>query len=405
MYIIIYISIKKENCMKKLKSGFTLAELLITLSVIGVVAALTLPTLLVKLGDNIRNYQKSVFEHKLSKGTDLLNIDNGIGPYYSGEHPTLDFVTRLSEHMKIVTICDGSHLDNCFTYDEIQIPQSDGSIKTFKVEDIKNGNVFQMQTAQTDAEYKDVAGIVLADGTPMLLTWNVNCPVSDPDKVEYSTVSNKKTGESKSNTTACIKGIYDLNGNKGPNIFGKDVKGFGVVGLGSTAKITEIAGVKWLGELFTSDGVYLDEYCTENNGTWTPNSAAAAAGITQCCTSCTDENMGKDRWAGAMLDCKAAGGRLPDYEQLLTLAKYLYNNDNLTWDYYYGDITLDTSKITGTIFEGIDYWEMLWMDIESSENEAYSYRFYYDSSFLDVAPRNRVDDGAQARVAAICVAD
>ena len=94
------------------KVAFTLAELLITLSVIGVVAALTLPTLLVKLGDNIRNYQKSVFEHKLSKGTDLLNIDNGIGPYYSGDHPTLDFVKRLSEHMKIVTICDSTNLKN-----------------------------------------------------------------------------------------------------------------------------------------------------------------------------------------------------------------------------------------------------------------------------------------------------
>ena len=72
--------------------GFTLAELLITLSVIGVVAALTLPTLLTTIGEKVKENQVKVFEKKLRKGTDLLNVDNGIGPYYSGDHPTLDFV-------------------------------------------------------------------------------------------------------------------------------------------------------------------------------------------------------------------------------------------------------------------------------------------------------------------------
>lgn len=42
------------------KSGFTLAEVLITLGVIGVVAAMTIPTLMM-------NYQKQVWESKLKK--------------------------------------------------------------------------------------------------------------------------------------------------------------------------------------------------------------------------------------------------------------------------------------------------------------------------------------------------
>ena len=45
---------------KHKKSGFTLAEVLITLGIIGVVAAMTIPTLMM-------NYQKQVWESKLKK--------------------------------------------------------------------------------------------------------------------------------------------------------------------------------------------------------------------------------------------------------------------------------------------------------------------------------------------------
>lgn len=59
------------------KNGFTLAEVLITLGIIGVVAALTIPTL-------VQSYKKKVVETKLAKfystmaqATRLSEIDNG----------------------------------------------------------------------------------------------------------------------------------------------------------------------------------------------------------------------------------------------------------------------------------------------------------------------------------------
>ncbi len=59
------------------KNGFTLAEVLITLGIIGVVAALTIPTL-------VQNYQEKVTVNKvkkmystLSNAYELIKIDNG----------------------------------------------------------------------------------------------------------------------------------------------------------------------------------------------------------------------------------------------------------------------------------------------------------------------------------------
>ena len=52
--------------MKKFLYGFTLSEILITLGVIGVVAAMTLPTV-------ISNYKKHVVENNLKKYYTMLN--------------------------------------------------------------------------------------------------------------------------------------------------------------------------------------------------------------------------------------------------------------------------------------------------------------------------------------------
>ena len=308
---------KKIFCFKK--AAFTLAELLITLSVIGVVAALTLPTLFNAISEIIKNHQIAVFERKLSKGTDLLNIDYGIGPYYSGDHPTLDFVKRLSEHMKIVTICDKDHLDNCFHYEEIQIKDND-PIKVTKLED---GDNFGLNSN----DYKDVAGFVLADGTAMILSWNTNCPVSDPDAIEYSSVSADKYKKSSSDTTSCIKGIYDLNGNSKPNLFLKDVMPYGGVALkGSGVKI---AGIK-IAKILTYEDDYQalnrDSFCYNDYsvGWWKTdvNALGRSLGIKGCDS---DSSQKWDRWAGAIQAC---GGvkYVPTVEQMVKLMKTTYSN-------------------------------------------------------------------------------
>ena len=159
-------------------------------------AALTLPTLITTIGNKVKNNQITVITRKIQKGTDLLNIDNGIGPYYGN---TREFLTRLSEHMKISTICDsGDDMKNCFPS---VVQTSEGEVDITKIKDGKSLGL-------SKDNYPDVAGVILADGTQMLVSWNKNCPISDPD-----TVSNDTQG----NTYECLSGIIDLNGFKSPN--------------------------------------------------------------------------------------------------------------------------------------------------------------------------------------------
>ena len=54
-----------------MKKAFTLAEVLITLGVIGIVAALTMPALIV-------NYQKKVLETRIKKFYSVLNQVNSL---------------------------------------------------------------------------------------------------------------------------------------------------------------------------------------------------------------------------------------------------------------------------------------------------------------------------------------
>lgn len=55
-----------QNYKIQTKSAFTLAEVLITLGIIGIVAAMTLPTL-------IQNYRKNVYVNSLKEGYNILN--------------------------------------------------------------------------------------------------------------------------------------------------------------------------------------------------------------------------------------------------------------------------------------------------------------------------------------------
>lgn len=68
--------------------GFTLAEVLITLGIIGVVAAMTMPTL-------IANYKKKVVVTRLQKFHSTINQALKLSEAVNGEFPNWDAVERL----------------------------------------------------------------------------------------------------------------------------------------------------------------------------------------------------------------------------------------------------------------------------------------------------------------------
>jgi len=94
--------------MKKIfkKSAFTLAEVLITLSIIGVVAALTIPNL-------VQKYRRYVVETKLRQTVNILNqaiihsaSENETPDKWEYSYSLRPFDTYILPYLKAKTICD-----------------------------------------------------------------------------------------------------------------------------------------------------------------------------------------------------------------------------------------------------------------------------------------------------------
>ena len=212
--------------LERMAGAFTLAEVLITLGVIGVVAAVTMPTLVTNIQERVRKEQVRTIKYKLTKATDNMKSQDKIAPYATTE----DFLNELKKHFAIAKVCKNNELKACWPSDTINTP--DGAVS---VNSIKNGvdiKALALGTAQTET-----MGIVTGDGTPMILLYSPVCTPLDPVKTyTWSVVDGKPETNA---TTNCISAIFDINGSKGPNKLGTDVRTFnslfGSVQYGATA--------------------------------------------------------------------------------------------------------------------------------------------------------------------------
>ncbi|MBE7709586.1 MAG: prepilin-type N-terminal cleavage/methylation domain-containing protein, partial [Cyanobacteria bacterium SIG32] len=86
--------------------GFTLAEVLITLAIIGVVAAMTIPTLVANYQTRAWNTSATVFDRKLTEALKVMNTQGTL----AGLKTTENFVEELSKHLKIIKTCTNDKL-------------------------------------------------------------------------------------------------------------------------------------------------------------------------------------------------------------------------------------------------------------------------------------------------------
>ena len=199
--------------MRGTKTAFTLAEVLITLGIIGVVAAVTLPVLITNIQERVQKEQVRSAKYKLTLATDKMKSLGLLGESYPS---TQAFVTELSKHLKLAKICDNDHLRDCWPSDEIN--QADGTTK--QVSELTNGQSLKALALGT----KDTTtmGIITADGVPMILVYSPKCtPLESEKTYSWSTIDNKPETNA---TTNCISAIMDINGKNKPNRIGKDVR-------------------------------------------------------------------------------------------------------------------------------------------------------------------------------------
>jgi len=257
--------------------AFTLAEVLITLAIIGVVATMTIPTLVAEYQQKSWDTATSVFNRRLGEALKIMNANGSLSGYNSTE----DFVAELGKHIKISKTCSKDKLSDCFVSEIANT--GDKPVETSKLQSAKNLN------STADPEYgTDTMGVMFADGVTALVAYNKNTPY---DPYSNKIVSVNGDGKSASLSTKAISILYDVNGLKSPNEMdmGKDIRGINVsIKTGATVKLIGTGYDPVDCADSTSDGY---EYCTSDD-------------ISSAFTS--------NYWAGAKKACAKEGMRLPE---------------------------------------------------------------------------------------------
>ncbi len=195
--------------------GFTLAEVLITLAIVGVVAAITMPALIANIQERVKTARIQNITQKFGKATDKMKSLSTLGGYAT----TMDFVNELQKHLKIAKVCTNDKLTECWPTEKVII-NDEG--KEWEISKTTTGKQLKMTNDDTH-EYGDTVGIVTADGTAMILTYNAKC---DIDEVPITWLNNQ------SSTSGCVAAVFDWNGSKMPNKLSNDVITFNSGGLG-----------------------------------------------------------------------------------------------------------------------------------------------------------------------------
>ena len=206
-------------------NGFTLAEVLITLGIIGVVAAMTIPTLIQDYNQRSWNTGATVFNRKLGEALKVMNSQSSL----AGFATTQDFVNELSKHIKITNTCDSDELTNCFTS---EIFTTGDTIDTNELQEAKN-------LYSTEDYGTETIGVQFADGVTALVAYN---PRATQDPYSNQIVRVTDSGKSVGFSTDALSILYDVSGAKSPNQMdtGKDIRGINIsIKTGADFKVLE----------------------------------------------------------------------------------------------------------------------------------------------------------------------
>ena len=289
----------------KVKLAFTLAEVLITLGVIGVVAALTMPTLLKNIAERSNSEAQANLAQKITKSMDLMRADGGLERTYNS---TDEFVDEFSKYIKISTRCDADHIADCWPTKTVTT--SDG--KTFDVSKAKTGKNLNLKDNKSNN-----VGIILADGATLILTYNPNAGIiGDGDTVTPSFADlpigfgrTKKFAYTTS-VTSSIDFVMDVNGFKGPNSEARngkqyDIRSFKVAKFSKGCAGNDISGLGCVYQLPSYSPIKAG---TDDMKKWDPKYDAG-------------RYPNDSYWAGAKKACDDIEMSLPDKSKLESLAK------------------------------------------------------------------------------------
>ncbi len=270
------------------KAAFTLAEVLITLAVIGVVAAMTLPGLIQNHNEKAWSTAKDLWEKKLTETVRRMNTDGVM----TGHNTTEDFMDTFKQYMKVIKTCDNTDINKCYSPKVVTTGSNEEPMEV-ETDSLTSASSMGLSDWQTNT---NTMSFVVADGTTVIMAYQPECPYADPIEDTGSQVS-------------CMGYMVDVNGKKGPNRVGKDIQLSS--GVAFSTCDNPIGDMCWSTEfqanraIDTCEGSEYEDM-EEQHGS----------------------NCSTNYWAGAKLTCQEKGMSLPTRAQLAQLASELYVNSS-----------------------------------------------------------------------------
>ena len=261
------------------KPAFTMAEILISLTIIGVIAAITLPSLIGNVNERAWDTQRRALHARMAQAIAMMPALNGFGEYsatwqagdctagtYCNDSITIhndttamSFVTKgLAKVFELKNICDHNHLTDCGLPESIK--KTDNSIlplptklseytdrflkrwflKDPEINNLSNDNVLPNGVGRDSY----AAGVETLNGESMLVFYNQGCLPSIDKSTVRSLISEYENDSSWDHndelykwmqhqqgtwgyfflqSKMCVNFVYDLNGKRGPNKMNKDI--------------------------------------------------------------------------------------------------------------------------------------------------------------------------------------
>lgn len=334
------------------QSAFTFAEMLIVIGIIGLIANMTLPTLIVNVNNNAISTAKEVMNLRILEAMDQMRASDNLTGYETADA----FAREFGKYIKITKICDSSELSKCFLSSAIT---DNDSGKVVEVSRLSGSASIALDTG---AQWPtSTVGVQFVNGAVAILTYRKDCTWLSP----YEHISGEAAG--------CLAIIYDVNGVKGPNKYGQDIAAI-------NAKLPLCA--------FEVGNICFSVFYAK--GTISPIKAAdceKVAGIKDC-------SYAKDYWAGAAKLCEGRGN-MASTAQLAKLATQIY-----------GKTCGEASSCTGTRNQalatsmGLPTGEFfLWSSGEVSATNA------YDRHFGPTGSARYSHDRGNSNPAVLCVSN
>lgn len=279
------------------KTAFTIAELLIVIGILGIIAEYTIPTLIKNVNERAWTTANSVFVLKLKEVANQMAINDELSGYNTNEL----FLDTFAKYMKIGQRCTSANLSNCFA-------------PVFKSTD---GEKIELSTLKTSADLttfqnsNPLVGFSLVDGTGAILAYNPTCAAN------YDAKYNRSIDK-----TQCFSMIYDINGGRGPNIMSKDIFAMNA-------------------SIFKCNGMKIDGLCVNTSDTPYPtiDTCTGSADVSYDATGNTNPYCAANAWAGAKKACGALGMRLPNNSELNKIIQAYKSNPsgglNITGNSYW----------------------------------------------------------------------